>query len=224
LFGKWEEWIEPQVIGYLRPGMRFADVGANMGYYSILGAKAVGTEGKVFSFEPNPKINRILRENFFINGISAHIFDYALGSRTEEVIMRVRADQSGGGYLSNDSNSITSAGFDEYKVRMARLDDIIDAGTSIDLIKIDAEGFEPDIIRGAVSTIQRSRNIRLVIELSPSSWSGQGHNPKQFLESLVRLGFKLSLVTSDAVQDCAPSELLERAAELPYTSCFVAAR
>lgn len=66
--GYWENWITKVFLDIVKPGMTVLDIGANIGYYSLLAASRVGSTGKVISFEANPELADILASNFSING------------------------------------------------------------------------------------------------------------------------------------------------------------
>jgi FkbM family methyltransferase len=221
---RWEEWIEPYITGWLRPGMTFVDVGAHVGYFATLGGKAVGAQGKIIAIEPNPRLTAILRQNLRINGVSnAKVVQTALGSRCGQTVLWVRDGENGGGYVTNDSNACEeAAGFQKIPVQITRLDDLLDC--EVDLIKVDAEGQEVDILIGARQTIGRSRKIRLIIELNPSAWVSQGHDVREFLHSLVSQGLGLAVITTEGVTRCDSEELIRIADRLSYVTCFLAER
>src|SRR5262249_9526959 len=102
--GRWEEWIEPHILNSVGPGSVFVDVGANMGYYSVLVGRIVGPTGRVYAYEPNILLYDLLKKNFFINGLAGEAFPYALGKEHRDTTLWVRRFDSGGGYLSNDPN------------------------------------------------------------------------------------------------------------------------
>lgn len=67
--GHQEPWVERVLIKALKPGMTFCDIGANFGYYTLLGANAVGSGGKVFAFECNPRLFNLLNQSVLVNGL-----------------------------------------------------------------------------------------------------------------------------------------------------------
>jgi FkbM family methyltransferase len=223
--GFWEDWIEPHVVGALQPGMTFVDIGANIGYYTVLGAKAVGAAGQVIAFEPNPRAYQILTTNLFINGTRAVAHQMALGSRVSEATLFVNQEESGGAHVSNDPNSrALSLNYKTIPIKVTRLDDVIQRSVNIDVIKIDVEGYEPDVLLGAQKTIERLPNVRLAIELAPDAWAGQGHDPAMVLRMLTSMGFRLSLIKPGFVEELTVEELLNQSRSLSYVTCFLAVR
>jgi FkbM family methyltransferase len=99
LEGRWEPWIERVLAEAVRPGMRFCDVGANFGYYTVLGAHWVGPAGRVFSFEANPGICRKLRKSVSVNGFDPTVRVFELGVSDVEGMLELAFthEYSGGG-------------------------------------------------------------------------------------------------------------------------------
>jgi FkbM family methyltransferase len=226
--GTWEPWIEAPMRQAVREGNTVLDCGANMGYYSVILARAVGSTGLLYAFEPNPRMFGILRKNLAINGLNnTRIHNVALNNEDPAAAqMWVDPEFAGGGYLSKDmSTDMTQRGFQKIDIRTTRLDDILPTDTRVDLMKVDVEGFEPDLLFGARRTIERSPDLTLIVELSPGGWEGQGHDPGSVFAYLEELGFSFKLATQDAqLKPMAPTELIEAASTLGYTTCFFASR
>lgn len=223
--GRWEDWIEPYIINSVRPGSVFVDAGANVGYYSILVARVVGPTGRVYAYEPNPRLHDLLKKNFFINGLTGEAFTNALGSERREATLWVRTFDSGGGYLSNDPNcDATASGHTGVRVDVAVLDDILAKDTEIDSMKIDVEGYEPEVVAGAKNVIKRSHQLKMFIELNPQGWLGQGHDPNGFLEGLASMGFDFHILLPEGAKLCDAAELIDMAGKLPFITSFMATR
>jgi FkbM family methyltransferase len=97
--GYWEMWVTEAMMRLLRRGAVVADVGANLGYFTLLMADLTGAEGHVLSFEPNPELARRLRKSIDVNGFAGFTDFYPCGLAEEEgwALMEVRNDQPGGG-------------------------------------------------------------------------------------------------------------------------------
>jgi FkbM family methyltransferase len=223
--GRWEEWIEPHIIGSVDSGSVFVDAGANMGYFSVLVGRVVEPRGRVYAYEPNPFLYGFLKKNFFINGISGEACPYALGRERRDATLWVRTIDSGGGYLSDDPHSdYTDSGHTGIPVKVEALDDILAKDIEVDSMKIDVEGREPQVVAGAEQVIKRSRRLKMFIELNPQAWAGQGYDPKAFFGSLASMGFEFRILLPDGVQLCGAAQLIELAGKLPYTTHFMAGR
>ena len=145
---------------HLRPGMVFYDLGANIGFFSLLGARLVGSVGKVFSFEADPDVAMRLRANTLRNNF-AHItvVENAVWSYSGPVnFIRADATQSpdrGLGFVTSapDRDTVQIAG--------VSLDDYTRRFPPPDFIKCDVEGAEVEVMRGARQLLRTKRPIVL---------------------------------------------------------------
>lgn len=160
----------------IQPQDVFVDVGANIGYFSVIGAWRAWPGGQVWSFEPHPKLYALLSDNMTINGYEAiaHRHRLALSDRSGTATMRIFE-----GYEATSTIRDVPDDFVRHteqqtgrlsrtiEVDVVRLDDIMRDVPEIHVMKIDAEGHEPAVIRGAVEILRRSRNVRIVMEFVP---------------------------------------------------------
>jgi FkbM family methyltransferase len=165
LLGTCDPELQDALTKLLHAGMTFYDVGANVGFYSLIAARVVGATGNVFSFEPLPENVVSLQNNAKRNGFDhLHIFPFALGRSNEEAPF-FTSERPTWGRLGS-----TGRKPDKYvtniRVLVRRLDDLVsEQHLSLpDLIKIDVEGAELDVLEGARETIESKRPI-LVVEL-----------------------------------------------------------
>ena len=150
-------YSEPEIFSfinyYLKEGMFFFDIGANIGLHSLFASKRVGIEGKVFAFEPCKSIYKRIIENIGNNNIN-NIYSYnlALGDVDSEAeIIKITNDTSRTHIqlevgINRDKNI--------EKVRMTTLDNYVDINNiyRIDYLKIDVEGYELNVLKGSVRT------------------------------------------------------------------------
>ena len=155
-------WIEPNyqidtedfVYDYLQNGDTFVDVGANIGIITLTAAVKVGSAGKVYSIEPHPTIFLNLNGNIELNNLNnIHTFSTALGNKKGEVNFTNNRSDSLNSVLEN-SGGIT--------VPICKLDDLPINESSIELMKIDVEGYEKAVLEGARETIIRDRPSLLI--------------------------------------------------------------
>jgi FkbM family methyltransferase len=133
---------------------RFADAGANTGSFTLL-AKFMNLE--VHSFEPNPGVCELLRSNCRLNGVQAQIYQCALSDRAETRTLNHPSTRwSGLGTLRNEKYD------SRVDVQTITLDSL---GLDFDLMKIDVEGWEVIMLRGALDTLRRCHPV-LVIEIN----------------------------------------------------------
>lgn len=195
LEGRWEPWIESVMAQEIRPGMRFADVGANFGYYTLLGAQWVGPEGRVYAVEANPGICRKLRKSVSVNGFDDRVRIHESGVWSEEATLEFgfSHEYSGGGGIGLGAHPVW--GVERVSLRVAPLDLLLSDVPAIDVMKIDVEGAEPAAIAGAAALLVRSPRITLVVEFQAGSVAQlSGATPLAYLEGFVRQGFRLALI------------------------------
>lgn len=146
-YGSWEPEVVDAIQRNVTPGMTAVDIGAHGGFYSLLFSRMVGPAGSVFAFEPLPANIRVLEENILLNDIH-NIF-----SRHEAV-----ADSSGELTFQFPHHNLSLVAgpviegdcLGTFPVRCISLDDFMrEECVSVDFIKMDVEGAETDVLRGA---------------------------------------------------------------------------
>lgn len=152
------------VESYLRPGMWFVDVGANIGWYSLLAARRIGPAGRVIAVEPRPDSAARLGMSAGENGLSnIVVHQVAAGAATGRMKIGalVGGHNAGGTWLLTTDRLLqqTSVGHQLFDVDVRRLDDL--AIGRCDLMKLDIEGAEYLMLQGAVATIERCRPVIL---------------------------------------------------------------
>ena len=162
VYGTWEPKVIRAVTDTVKPGMTVIDIGAHIGYYSLLFAKCVGPSGCVFAFEPLPDNFALLQKNIRLNNLmNVHVLNQAIFSRTQEITITAPDDQPnpGSGSMHNE------AGHKHYRVEAISMDDFCEKlALRPDILKMDVEGTEYDVLIGAKETINRYRP-NLFIEL-----------------------------------------------------------
>lgn len=156
LFLEGERFIAERhlVLSLLRPGMHAVDVGANIGYYLLLLARAVGPGGSISCFEPEPANLVELERNARLNALpGVRIIAAAAGAEDSSVRLR-------GGINS----AVAADG--ELRVPLVRLDSVLT--TPVDFLKIDVEGYEGNVLAGAQRIVREDRP-HLFLEAHPGS-------------------------------------------------------
>jgi FkbM family methyltransferase len=144
----------------LRPGNLFVDIGANAGGYTVLASAVAGA--RTAAFEPVPSTHAELRRNVLANGIEALALPRCIGLGDAEGTMTMTAGLGSLNHVVTDG----SRG-DTVQVPVRRLDDVLDL-EGCRLIKIDAEGFEMNVLRGAARTIANPELAAMIVELNGS--------------------------------------------------------
>ena len=142
--------------GEVRRGGVFYDIGANIGFYSLIASSIVGPTGRVLAFEPGNFNLPFLRENAAQVG-NVEVCDFAIGKSDGSMTFDRR-----GGAMSGRLLSDTVQAVDPTAVKVRSIDSLVSAGfPQPDVLKIDIEGGEIDALEGAVATLRRRPVILL---------------------------------------------------------------
>lgn len=191
-------------IGYfskiVKPGQTVLDIGANIGFFTLLFARMVGPTGRVYSFEPGPLSINLLRANIILNGYDNIVTTEhaAVSNQSGEVSLFVcqtgESDNRIGGAVGAIDDRV------EMKVRAIALDDYFD-DRPVDIIKMDIQGAEYMALVGMQNLIRRSPTLKIVMEYTPGAPSFGEHGPRPMLEFIEAFGFKMLDLgeTGDAV-------------------------
>jgi len=167
-----EPEVQKALIEHLRSGMTFYDVGANIGFFSLLAARLVGSQGCVISFEADPEIAARLRENLARNQFAhARVEEKAVWSESSTVSFarvdpNTSPDRGLGHVAANGSASGTIT------VEAVSLDQYIASHPAPDFLKCDVEGAELAVFQGAANLLSGKRPILLVEIHSPENHRG----------------------------------------------------
>lgn len=179
----------------LKPGMTFVDVGANVGLFTIMAARAVGPTGKVYAFEPDAGNAALIKKNVDQNGLSnVTIIQKAVSDTTGSLTLF----QSG--FNTGDHRTYhVSKGRKQVQVDCIALDDYFPVGTRIDILKMDIEGYEATALRGMRRIVQAQPSPQMIIECWPSMLKKAGSVPEDIFTAIEAQGFALSLIDDAAV-------------------------
>jgi len=172
----------------VKPSMTVVDIGAHIGYYSLLAAKLSGANGKVYAFEPTPFLYSLLQKNIRANGLEkrAEAFPLALGNHSVKKCVF---------YIGETTTSslfhVPGTGEASIEVEMAALDDFFRQRNwpAVDIVKIDAEGADKIIVEGMRQVIMRNPGLKLIMEFNPAYLRLAGVDPEELLIELREIGF-----------------------------------
>ncbi len=170
------------------------DIGANIGYYTLIFAKLVGENGKVFAFEPDPSNFALLKKNVEVNGYKNVILvQKAVSNTTGALNLWLRKD-----HLAAHRIYDSQDGSESIEIASIRLDDYFrDYKGNIDFIKMDIEGAEGNAIQGMSSLLQKNRNLKIVMEFWPLGIKRSGIEPKDHIDLMKQAGFTLYHVNEE---------------------------
>lgn len=192
--GKAQAWDQPlirffhgQLAGVEAPVL--VDVGASVGTFCLL-AKFVSLSG-LCVFEPNPDAFAVLKENLALNGLAgqARCFDCAL-SDGGAASLKVPTDPRDSG-LATLGQPLRFSSFNELEIEIRRLDDVVDESglTRLDFLKLDTEGAELLVLKGAEQTLLRFRP-KLLLEFYAPNTRQFGYEPGEIIEYLKIFGYE----------------------------------
>ena len=174
----------------LKKGMNVINIGANIGYFTLLAAREVGPDGKVFAFEPFPQTVELLKKNILISGFENVIIESkAVSNKTDFATLL-----TGGSSLHNFISKKKFPQLTEIKVPTITVDEFLKhKNINIDLILIDAEGQESLIFEGMKNTLQ-SQNLEVIFEFNPFTLEFSDTNPNDLLDQIQKMGFLQYLI------------------------------
>lgn len=212
--GVWEPETWQAIAERLQPGGTFVDVGAHIGYYSLKAAKIVGPAGRVIAVEPNPETLRRLRDNLRASR-AAVVRVQPVACADSETTLEFFASlgsNTGGSSLARASASRDTQPVRAYQVRARPLDAIVEeAGLArVDVVKIDTEGAELSVLKGAKRTLARYRPV-VIAELWEGTLKAMGTSPAEVVEFLRSQGYTVGRTFSEYsntefVPDKAPAQ------------------
>ncbi|MGD0453144.1 MAG: FkbM family methyltransferase [Solirubrobacteraceae bacterium] len=187
--GAYEQSVADLFAATLRPGMAVIDVGAHIGYFSLVAATRVGPTGRVWSFEPDPANRASLERNVEAN---------EMGDRVSVVPLAVTSvvGQSALYRVASDTGSSTvypqaEAGDEPIVVTTTSLDvwAASEGWPPIGLVKMDAEGAEGGVLAGMSELVERNPDIVVVMEFQADALEAAGEDPLDFLSRLLRMSW-----------------------------------
>lgn len=203
-FGKFifafREDYEPEVAYLeraLSPGKVFIDVGANFGVYTLVASKLVGEAGRVIAFEPTAESFAILRQNLALNHLAnVHAFQVALAETRGKAWLYHGWDPVG-----NSLGMDPLCGGDGEEVQKETLDNILEKNgvDRVDVIKVDVEGAEELVLRGATRNLTEHRPV-VIFEVNPGCAAHLGLSADGARDLLESLGYEFMVLG-----DCAKS-------------------
>jgi FkbM family methyltransferase len=159
--GTAERPLQQALLGELRPGATFFDIGANVGFVTLIAARLVGPTGRVVSFEPVPENVAAIRENLALNGIDwVDVRETAVSSHSGSANLIV-SDVSAFSRFANVS--VPTGARETIEVSVDSVDELLMVGSvpRPDVIKIDVEGAELQVIEGARHTLSEHQPVIL---------------------------------------------------------------
>lgn len=181
----------------LKPGDTLVDVGANLGYFTLVGAALVGAGGRVVALEPDPRMAAELEENVRRNRLAqVHTIRAAAFDRRGTATLAGYDEDAGNWGVSRLQSA--PASLTTFTVECAPLDDLLDEMgiEDVPLVKIDVEGAEQAVLRGMRAGLARGRYRRVLVELHPWEYADRAAAVREMVEEMQAFGFRGLLADS----------------------------
>jgi FkbM family methyltransferase len=206
IFRSYEPFETSLLTAEVQAGMKILDVGANIGYYTLLFSKLTGESGCVYAFEPEPQNFALLRENLSRNGRTNVVAsNLAASDQTGEAFLYLSTENYGDHqvYASDD-------GRQKVLIIMTPLDDCLTG--PIELVKMDVQGFEAHVLNGMRSLIAANPRLTIFTEFWPEGLRRAGSDAAEFLRQLRAFDFEILFINEYAnrAEPADDMELLRR--------------
>jgi len=187
VLGRFEPNTHQAIETFLSKGSTFIDIGVNKGDYALLSARIVGQHGKVFAFEPAPMNCSWIKKSIKLNGYTnIELHEIALSDANGSAELRLADRSCEHTLLPIQRGRVHQA----IAVKIQTLDDFLETvgwTKPIAMIKIDVEGAELNVLKGATKTLSANKDIIVLMDIHPSL----GVNPKDICTYLEDKGFTI---------------------------------
>jgi FkbM family methyltransferase len=184
----------------VRPGTTVIDVGAYIGHFTLLAARAAGPSGRTYAFEPDPRDYSWLVRNVEVNGFTDRVATEAVAvtGRTGTALLHLARQDT-----SQSSIVFPRDAIDSVRVPTVALDAHLTSEGEVSVVKIDVEGAEMEALDGMERTLASSPDVSLFIEVNPRALEAAGSSTRVLLDRLRDLGFEYRLI-DEPQQTLAP--------------------
>lgn len=181
----------------IKKGNVVLDIGAHIGYYTIIFSELVGPEGKVYAFEPHPKNFQLLKKTVETNNLTnVEIFQNIVSDKNQSVDFYLSKLDSIGNrmFVSDDADT-------KIKIDSITIDEFLkNRNGKIDFIKMDIQGAEVLAIDGMKNTLRNNPHLKIIQEWWPTAIQKHGKEPDSHLNFLEKLGFNFYVVDEHSKQ------------------------
>ena len=186
----YEEDVSTILNKLLKKGMNVINIGASIGYFTLLAARQVGPKGKVFAFEPFPGSVKLLEKNVDANGYkNVETVQMAVSNKTGSSSLFLKPDTTQH-FVSNSKQD-----YKKIKIAVTTIDNYLkEKNLKMDFVIMDAEGHENYILDGMRKTIEKNPHLEIITEFNPYTLEIAGTTGKDFLNKIEKLGFSLHII------------------------------
>jgi len=185
--GLWEPTESVICQRFVNKGDITVDVGAHIGYWTLLLSHWVGPDGVVVAFEPEVNNFLYLEENTALNNTqNTSLWRRAVGERSLDTTVKLYLTGENSGHHSLFEVPETTGHVD---INITSLDDYFKPGSRVDFVKIDTEGNEVPVLLGMTRVIEENPNITIMTEFSEENFENGDHDIRDYYSMLRELGF-----------------------------------
>jgi FkbM family methyltransferase len=208
LFGVWEPRMTQWLTRRLRSGDTFVDVGANIGYFSVLASKLVGPEGHVVAIEASETFNNRVRQNAQLNGCDNIRFAHAAVYGKHQTLTFILSS-------NNNMRADSIVPWDgpvesQFEIEAQPLPEILDADeiAKARVIKVDVEGAEGSVVRGMAPLLDQLRpDAEITVEVTPERMEELGDSVEELLDTMGEHGFHVYWLANEYASETYPAAL-----------------
>jgi FkbM family methyltransferase len=199
---------ESELIDFMKTrlccGSTFVDIGANVGLYSVEASSIIGPDGRILALEAHPYTYKFLEENVKRHcGNRVTALNVAVGEIDGQARFTYETRNPGSSHIATECDSTSIS------VPMQRLDNIVEEQgiERVHYLKLDVEGFEPSVLRGATRTLERNESLVLQIEINRHLLGRFGFSPDDVAAPLIERGFLPYELASGGLREIPSAEL-----------------
>ncbi len=197
--GVYESGMVQVIKTYLKPGNIFVDLGANEGYFTVIGSQLVEQAGKVIAIEPQSRLQPIIRKNLSLNNCeNVTILQVLVSDSSTMANLYISTDMNTG---STSLVKTSRFSLPKEELQALTLADVFQQQgiTTCDLLKVDIEGYEYEAILGSKELFTSHRVKAIALELHPYHLAKRGLSEKDIVDFLGSCGYRLSSLGSNTV-------------------------
>lgn len=197
-YGKREKIESDLMKRQLHDGMVVLDIGANIGYYVLMEAHAVGDQGFIYAVEPFPNNVELLNRNIALNNVQdrVEVSQLAMSDQIGESLLEVGKTNNLHRLKSPTESETLPDSISEIKVKTSTVDEFLKNRRHVDLVRMDIEGFEGPVIDGMQGLLESDSPPIIVIEVHPTTYHLPGLDFGVRIHKLIELGYRAIAVVS----------------------------
>ena len=197
--GEHEHGMVQTLEKFLKPGDTFVDLGANEGYFTVIGARLCGPVGHVLAIEPQHRLLPVIDQNLKLNDLpQVQVLNAAISDQRGTATLHLTASTNSGG---SGFHRHSKYKLPTQEIGTITLEEALDAHqmAQVDLMKVDIEGFEYEALLGSPKVFEQHRVKALALELHPTILADRGKASSDIEQMLERCGYRCSMEFGNAV-------------------------